>query len=245
MQAWAQSGTKTNSGDNSFFTNYTNGSDAAQLGNVPASILTLKDAVTIPTEGETSLDYHDWFVHEGDDGIFVEVSTDGGASWSVLHQDQRFFGPEEAAPLLASEPMFARSHSLEDYAGQSIKVRFRFQSGGEDRPASTPFGWYLDDIAIVNDNWGDLLTTSDTTETLSGQLDGSRCYRVRTTYTIGGTGYPTGFSNIEGVTVDAGIIPPPPPVPSVGGNNRLGGSMPALMLALFALAGLGRRRIRG
>jgi bacillolysin len=243
-QAWSQSTTKANSGTNSFFTNYTNGADAAQLENVPASILTLKDAVTIPTEGETSLQYFDWFVHEGDDGIFVEVSEDDGATWVVLHQDQRFFGPEEAAPLLASEPMFARSHSLEDYVGKSIKVRFRFQSGGEDRPASTPFGWYLDDIAIVNDNWGDLLTTPDTSETLEGQLDGDRCYRVRTSFDIDGTDYPSQFSNIEAVTVDAGIIPPPPPVPGLNriSNNRLGGALHPATLLLLALVGLARRR---
>jgi len=245
VQAWDQSGTKTNSGDNSFFTNYTNGSDAAATGNVPASILALKDAVAIPAEGVTRLSYFDWFVHEGDDAIFVEISTDDGASWSVLRQDSRFFGPEEAAPLLATEPMFERVHSLAAYAGQSLKVRFRFQSGGEDRPASTPFGWYVDDIAIINDNWGDLLTTPGTSQTLSGQLDGSRCYRVSTTYTIEGTAYDSGFSNIEAVTVEAGLVPPPP-VPPVGGlgDNRLGGALHPLTLLGLMLLGLGRRRLR-
>jgi bacillolysin len=185
-QAWDQSGTKVHGGANSFFATYSNGSDAAQLGNVPAMILTLKDAVAIPVAGETALNYFEWVVHEGDDSIFVEVSTDGGATWAVLRQDQRFMGPEEAAPLLVSEPMAERSHSLAAYKGQSVKVRFRLQSGGEDRPASSPFGWYLDDIAIVNDNWADIASTAATTRTLVGQAVGSRCYRVRSTYTIAG-----------------------------------------------------------
>jgi len=244
-QAWAQSGTKTHGGANSFWANYNNGSDAAQLGNVPAVILTQRDAVAIPVAGDTSLTYWDWFVHEGDDAVYTEVSTDDGANWTILRQDSRFMGPEEAGPLLVSEPMTQRVLSLAAYEGQSIKVRFRFQSGGEDRPASTPFGWYLDDIAITNDNWATLPGASGTSRTLTGQADGSRCYRVRTTYTLNGQPVDGPFSNIAPVTVAAGN-------PSGGGgtgtggdagNNRLGGALPAQTLLLLGLLALRRRRV--
>jgi hypothetical protein len=246
-QAWDQSTTKTHGGSNSFFANYTNGSDAVQLGNVPTMILALKDAVAIPVAGDTSLNYFDWFVHEGDDSIWVEVSTDDGATWAVLRQDARVLGPEEAGPALASEPMTERVHSLAAYKGQSIKVRFRFQSGGEDRPASTPFGWYIDDIAIINDNWADLGSTAGLLRTLVGQAVGSRCYRVRSTYMLGGSPAEGPYSNILPITVEDTIVPPPPPPPVVGGkagNNRFGGALPPLSLLVLGALALGRRRNR-
>ena len=255
-QGWAPSGTKVHGGANSFWANYQNGSDAAQIGNVPAMILTQKDAVAIPVAGDTSLVYWDWFVHEGDDAIFVEVSTDNGATWidPPFHQNQRFMGPEEAGPLLVSEPMTERVHSLADYKGQSIKVRFRFQSGGEDRPASTPFGWYIDDIAIINDNWADLPAGSGMSKTLTGQAVGSRCYRVRSTYTIGGGPALGPYSNILPIVVQTagsgggggggGGGGAGDSVDSAG-NNTLGGGMPALSLVVLALAALRRRRAHG
>lgn len=247
-QAWDQSGTKVNGGDNAFFANYTNGSDAAAGGNVPASILTLKDAVAIPVAGETDLSYFDWAAHEGDDGLFVEVSTDDGATWDVLRQDQRVLGAEEAVPALASEPMTERVHSLAAYKGQSVKVRFRFQSGGEDRPASAPFGWYVDDIAIINDNWAPVgSAVAAVSRTLVGQATGARCYRVRSTYMLGGAPAASPYSNIVPVEIQS----------TTGGggggggggtgvgNNQLGGGLPALTLAVLGLAALGRRRKRG
>lgn len=247
--AWDQSGAKVHGGSNAFFANYTNGSDAAAGGNVPAAILTLKDPVAIPVAGDTSLSYFDWFVHEGDDGIYVEVSTDDGATWDSppLRQDFRILGAEEAAPAFASEPMTERVHSLAAYKGQSIKVRFRFQSGGEDRPASAPFGWYVDDIAITNDNWANVGSAqAAVSRTLVGQATGTRCYRVSSTYMLGGSPTASPYSNIVPIEVQSttGGGGGGGGGPGIG-NNQLGGGLPALTLAVLGLAALGRRRIRG
>lgn len=155
-------------------------------------------------------------------------------------------GPEEAAPALASEPMTERVHSLAAYKGQSIKVRFRFQSGGEDRPASTPFGWYIDDIAITNDNWADLGAAMPVvTRTLVGQATGSRCYRVRSNYTIAGNPAPSPFSNIVPVVVQSTTGGGGGGGSADTGNNKLGGALSSLSLGVLGLLGLVRRRKRG
>ncbi len=208
--AWAPSGTKKHAGANAFFASYTNGSDAAATGNKPAAILTLKNAVMVPLQGSTTLSYWDFYMNEGDDTVFVELSKDGGTSWQVLSQGNRSELAPNAAPIVASEPLTQRTIALDAFKGDSIKIRFRMQSGGEDRAGSSPFGWYVDDISIDNDNWGDVLTTSATSATLSNQLDGARCYRVRTAYPVGGDLVSSQFSNIVKVTVQAGLTNLPP-----------------------------------
>jgi uncharacterized protein (TIGR03382 family) len=213
---------------------------------VPASTMTLKDAVAIPVAGDTDLSYYDWAAHEGDDSMYVEISTDDGATWAELRHDQRILGSEEAAPAFVSEPMTQRVHSLAAYKGQSVKVRFRFQSGGEDRPASAPFGWYVDDIAITNDNWADLGPQVALTRTLVGQAVGARCYRVGSTYLLGGTPTPGPYSNIVPIEVKSTVIGGGGggggPLDEMG-NNKVGG-MPPLTLAMLGLLALGRRRRR-
>jgi hypothetical protein len=210
-QAWTQSGTKTNGGSaNAFYATYTNGSDAAQTGNKPAAILTLKNAVTIPTAGSTTLTYWDFFMNEGDDNVFTEISTDGGTTWTVLYQGNRSALAPDAAPIVATEPLTQRTFPLDAFKGQTVKIRFRLQSGGEDRAGSSPFGWYVDDISIDNDNWGDVLTTPNTTTLAQNQLDGLRCYRVQTAYPINGEPVASKFSNVVVVTVQAGLSNLPP-----------------------------------
>jgi hypothetical protein len=67
------------------------------------------------------------------DKKLVEISTDGGATWSLL---QQLSGSMQGDQVL----------SLKDYAGKQILIRFRFDTG--DRYYNNFEGWFIDDITI-------------------------------------------------------------------------------------------------
>ena len=52
------------------------------------SFLTYNNPITIPTQGETFLNFLDWDTNEGDDNVIVEVSTDDGATWVPVYTPQ-------------------------------------------------------------------------------------------------------------------------------------------------------------
>lgn len=209
---------------------------AAENARDTASLLTTKDPITIPTAGTTTLSFQDWAVNEGDDNMFVEVSPDG-TNWAQVYLLNRSALAPDGASFFATELMFDRTADLTPFAGQALKLRFRFQAGPENRAGSSPLGWYVDNISIANDSWGDLLTTAATSQTLTGQADGSRCYRVNTTYTVSGSPAASQFSNIVSVTVEGAPIPPPVgEIVDGAGDTRLGGAVPPLTLLLGLLA---------
>lgn len=147
-----------------------------------ATILTYNNPIAIPATGTTSLTFDDWDVNEGEDNMYVEVSTDGGTTWETAYQHNRSALAPDAAVAFATETLFGRFVNLASYGGQTIRLRFRFQAGPEDRPGSSPLGWYLDNIVIDNDSWSDLISTASTSYTVTGRPSGTRCYRVRTSY---------------------------------------------------------------
>jgi Zn-dependent metalloprotease len=173
-----------------------------------AALLTFNGTLTIPTTGQTFLTFSDWDMNEGEDGVFVEASTDGGTTWAAIYQNVRSAQINDGALAFATEPLFKREVNLANYGGQTIRLRFRYQTGPEDRPASAPLGWYLDDIKVENDSWIDVVTTNGTSHLVSGASNGTRCYRVRTTYTIGSQLALSPFSNIVSATVSRTSQPP-------------------------------------
>jgi hypothetical protein len=164
-----------------------------------SSILTLEKPVSIPAAGKTYLNFSDWDVNEGDDNVYVEVSTDG-TTWTNVYTHNRSELAPDAAPAFANEPLFQRSVSLANYGGQNIRLRFRYTVGPDDRAGSTPLGWYVDDISIVNDSWSDLTTTGAQSFLTANTTGGTRCYRVRTTYNFGQEMAQSPFSNIVTAT---------------------------------------------
>ncbi len=147
-----------------------------------ATVLTHTAPIAIPGTGTTSLTFDDWDVNEGDDNVYVEVSTNGGATWQTLYQHTRSALAPDGATAYATEPLSGRSVNLTPYGGKSIGLRFRFQAGPEDRAGSAPLGWYVDNITIENDSWNDLVSTAATSYTVTGRTAGTRCYRVRSAY---------------------------------------------------------------
>ncbi len=169
------------------------------------SYLTYNAPITIPAFGQTVLSWKDWDLNEGDDNVFIDVSENNGATWAPVYLHNRSeLGTGPVA--FATESLFARSVDLTIYSSKTIRLRFRFSLGAEDRAGSVPFGWYVDDISMVNDNWTDVATTTGTS-LLQSKGSGTYCYRVRTAYLVGSELVSSPFSNIVNVTVVPGIVP--------------------------------------
>jgi bacillolysin len=172
-----------------------------------ASFLTFNTPINIPATGTTFLTFSDWDVNEGDDTVLVEVSTNG-TDWTAIYQDARSELAPDGAAAFATEPLFSRAVNLTSFAAQSIRLRFHYQMGAEDRSGSVPLGWYLDDIAINNDSWTNVDTVNGTSYTATGIGNGTRCYRVRTTYNLNGQSVAGPFSNVVSATVSRTVVEP-------------------------------------
>ncbi len=91
---------------------------------------------------------------------FLEISTDGGETWSVLYPDGGYShlkNDNTANPVPEGTPCWSGSIGwtqetcdLSAYAGQTIEIRFRFASDGY----VTYEGWYIDDINLTFDAGG-------------------------------------------------------------------------------------------
>jgi hypothetical protein len=168
------------------------------------SYLTYNNPITIPAGGQTFLTFLDWDDNEGEDNVLVEVSENNGATWVPVYTHNRSESGTGAVSF-ATEPLFSRSVSLSNFGGKTIRLRFHYSLGPEDRPASVPFGWYVDDIAIMNDNWLDVTSVAGTSLLLA-EDSGTYCFRVRTTYLLNAQNVPGPFSNAVTVTVAPGIV---------------------------------------
>jgi hypothetical protein len=100
-----------------------------------------------------------WYSVENSwDGGNVQISTDGGESWTVIEPEEGY--PDDAIVGLDNEPGYTATSgdgdetdweiatfSLADYANQEVKFRFRF---GTDASVDTYEGWYIDDFEVNN-----------------------------------------------------------------------------------------------
>jgi serine protease len=90
------------------------------------------------------------------DGANISISTNGGASWSVIQPVEGY--PDDcidALPGTGCSPGFTNASGgwvpcvldLAPYAGQSVRFRFRLEPWDYTDDA----GWYLDDFAVYGD----------------------------------------------------------------------------------------------
>ncbi|MBK7875493.1 MAG: hypothetical protein IPJ77_07040 [Planctomycetes bacterium] len=118
------------------------------VGAANAGALALATPVTIPATTPTAW-LHFWqyvatesgVCQDGFDASFVDVSTNGGATWTNLAVN--CFGDNEQAP----EVWYPRSIDLSAFRGRSILVRFRFET--QDGVLNAHFGWMVDDVEIT------------------------------------------------------------------------------------------------
>ncbi len=102
-----------------------------------------------------------WNIETAYDGGIVQISTNGGATWTQLtpaggypdtitNSGNACAAMPNGTPAFSSEPVSftwqQKSISLAAYAGQTVKLAWRYGSdGGVDRE-----GWYVDDIALTH-----------------------------------------------------------------------------------------------
>ena len=93
---------------------------------------TLVREVDLTTVGGATLEYEVWFsIEEEWDYVYLQVSTDGGESWDILHTPNTSdanpigvaFGPGYTG---VSKDWKSESVDLSDYVGQQVLVRFQY-----------------------------------------------------------------------------------------------------------------------
>ena len=144
---WSVSTTQSQSAPNSLFT-----PDAAATSDQK-----LETAALALGTGTSALKFSHWYNSQaGFDGGVVEVSTDNGTTWSDL-SNKITAGYYNATIATGSGPLATRkawsgnsngfkkaSVNLSSYAGQNVKLRFRFGSNA----TISGTGWYVDDILV-------------------------------------------------------------------------------------------------
>jgi len=166
-----------------------------------SATLTYNSPIQIPGTGITTLRFSQWYFNEDDDRGFVEVSTNGGTSWTPIYTNARPMGdlPDIGADAYANEGLTPQELDLTIYSGQTIRLRFRYFQGESDFFFFVQYGWYIDDISITNDSWLDLTNANVTSFLVSGRSNGTRCYRARTTFP---GGIPSPYSNQVSATTN-------------------------------------------
>lgn len=135
--------------------NYFSDSPGSHYGLNSESVLALSKSVNLNGLKGATLKFKTlWSIEPTSDVGKVEISTDGGSSWSLLRSElmhqasgmakQNFtgWGFDGYTPGL---DWVDQQVSLDQYTGQNVKIRFTLSSdGGENRD-----GWLLDEIRIV------------------------------------------------------------------------------------------------
>ncbi|MBK8929290.1 MAG: M36 family metallopeptidase [Chitinophagaceae bacterium] len=104
-----------------------------------------------------NLSFWNWFVSESSyDGGVVEISTNGGTSWSDIGASNfitgGYTGIMDGSTLLSGRPAFTGNSygfkksvvNLGPYANQNVRFRFRFTTD----EGTNLIGWRIDDIAV-------------------------------------------------------------------------------------------------
>jgi len=164
-------------------------------------VYTLVSSEPIPITTGMELDFWCWYNLEDDyDMTFVEISTNG-RSYDFLDSFTGSSGSWEQ-----------KQYSLDDYAGESVFIRFRYITDGN----TLEEGFYVDDIYPVVD-WNSIVTLSDSIATnyydITGKGDGVYYYRVK--------GYNSDyewcdFSTLEDIEVEI-FLNDPPATPNIVG----------------------------
>ncbi len=124
--------------------------------------LELVNSISLPAATSPKLSFsHRFDTEDGWDGGVVELSTNGGASWIDLGSRMvsgGYNGTLGAAPtnVLTNRSAFTGATtafmqtavSLKDFAGQNVKIRFRFGSDDNTSGTSTTPGWFIDNILL-------------------------------------------------------------------------------------------------
>src|SRR5262249_2471574 len=119
-----------------------NGGGNYNVGNTAGNITSA--AIALPGSGPITPSFNYVLQAEGNSGSFdlatVQVSTNGGASFSTIASSAN------AAQLPLSATWRAASFDLSAFAGQTIRLRFNFDT--VDSVLNNFEGWYVDDVQL-------------------------------------------------------------------------------------------------
>lgn len=155
---WTTSTTFSNSSPNSFFAPNPVIASDHQLATTGTFTL-----LPVNASHYTTLSFwHRFNTEDGWDGGVVEVSTNGGTTWSDLGSKMTSGKYNGSLGTGSNNPIGGRAAftglinsfmkttiNLSSYAGQTIKIRFRFASDDNTAPAGG--GWYVDDILLYTE----------------------------------------------------------------------------------------------
>ena len=151
---WTTSTARSRSAPNSFF--------SVNLAVASDQRIENTTAIALPANSYPKLSFWgSWNTEDGWDGGVVEISTNGGASWTDLGPNMVTGGYNGGLGAAPTNPLSGRSAftgsqtafvntivNLSQYAGQSVKIRFRFGSDDNTAGPTTPTGWWVDDITL-------------------------------------------------------------------------------------------------
>jgi len=114
--------------------------------------------LTLPADltdvDEATLRFRTWYdIEELWDYVYVEVSTDGGDTWTLLESDRttrenpngNAYGPGYTGPSGVAKPHWVLEElDLNAYAGQPVQIRFEYVT---DLAVTQP-GMFIDDVEI-------------------------------------------------------------------------------------------------
>jgi len=116
--------------------------------------LTIAAPLDFSAAASPALTFKTWYdIEEGWDFGFVQVSTDGGATWTSLSgttttsdvDPDCFFADEVPGYTGYSDGWLEETVDLGAYAGKpAVLLRFRYETD----PATLGLGWFIDDVAV-------------------------------------------------------------------------------------------------
>lgn len=155
---WTTSALSSNSAPNSFFApDPVVASDhrLATTGDYTLSPVSVSNYSTLSF-------WHRFNTEDGWDGGVVEISTNSGGTWTDLGSKMITGKYNGSMGTGSNNPIGGRSAftgfapsfikttiDLSSYAGQSIRIRFRF--GSDDNTAPAGGGWFVDDIVLYSE----------------------------------------------------------------------------------------------
>lgn len=115
------------------------------------SVITLDRTINVPASGPAVLSVDSsWIIEEGSetqryDYATVQVSTNGGASWTYLDDGVHFIhlNPDDGIPYLTGEGSGTLSFDFSSYRGSPI-LRFEYHTDS----MITDDGWFLDNLKL-------------------------------------------------------------------------------------------------
>jgi immune inhibitor A len=223
---WDSSNQAAHSGSSSFYTRSVDGAASQE------ATLTSKDGLAVPATGHSGISFWSWFSNEGDDAGYVEASVDG-QTWKTLTTVVRAVSAPDWVTDAAAPELTEVTASLDNFAGKTVRLRFRYTTGADNRPSTTANGWYVDDIRVTGPNWVEIGRAAGTSFTVAGRPGGTNTYRVGALYTDTMLGP---WSNEATAKVK--------PASSVGGTKTTsgkpapGGQLPATGVGSSGLFGL-------